>query len=232
MAPILIVHPSPGNEERKRSYQVWLESAGFSLYWGIPDERFYPGDFACLILTGGKDVNPARYGEDAKPYTEIDPRDGWEFDVLEKFLMAEKPVLGICRGIQVLNVAFGGSLFQDIALERRLSIAHRDATDTARDVFHFIRTSDEGNLRKWLGPRAEVNSHHHQAIKFLAPGLIATAFAEDGIVEGVEDRSGRIMGVQWHPERLPEGHPCRLAPLLWLKQICGIGVPLFPEEQK
>ncbi|MFN4182122.1 MAG: gamma-glutamyl-gamma-aminobutyrate hydrolase family protein [bacterium] len=232
MAPILVVHPSPGNEARKKNYQSWLESGGFSLLWAIPNERFYPGDFACLILTGGKDVNPKRYGEEPKPYTQIDPRDDWEFEILEKFLVAEKPILGICRGIQVLNVALGGSLFQDIALERRLSIAHYNARETGVDVFHSIRLLDEGNLRKWLGWQTEVNSHHHQAIKFLAPGLIATALAEDGIVEGVEDRRGRVLGVQWHPERLPEGHPARLAPLLWLKHICGVNDSISPQEHK
>ncbi len=218
MATVLILHPCPGKEEKKQKYQLWLEGYGFSIFWALPGERFHPDDFFALILPGGKDVDPRRYGEEIQPYTEVDFRDDWEFQLLQEFLMTKKPVLGICRGIQVLNVALGGNLFQDISRERRVSISHQDVENPKNDLYHPVRIPSEAGIFQKFGKMEEVNSNHHQGIKVLAPSVSAVVFAPDGLVEAVEDRTGSILGVQWHPERLPEGHPARLAPLHWLER--------------
>lgn len=154
-----------------------------------------------LVLTGGEDVDPARY--QATPHPKLGETDAAR-DVMELALItgAERrrlPVLAICRGIQILNVALGGTLFQDLATERPGPIDHAD--QSAR---HGLKIEPRTRLHGVLGAlAASVNTRHHQAIRELAPGLRATAWAEDGVIEGVE-RAGAdapwTLAVQWHPE--------------------------------
>lgn len=157
-----------------------------------------------LMLTGGEDVDPARYGEPPHPNLDtISPaRDEMELQVLRDAMERGMPVLAICRGIQVLNVAFGGSLVQDLPSQRPDGLAHvQQAPITAR--WHGARVQPGSRLAALLGSdELPVNSFHHQAIGRLAPGLRAVAWAEDGVVEGVEaEGTPWIVGVQWHPER-------------------------------
>jgi putative glutamine amidotransferase len=158
-----------------------------------------------LVLTGGEDVDPARYG--ASPHAKlgsVDPhRDAVEIALLTAARARRLPVLAICRGIQVLNVAFGGTLFQDLASERPGSIPHDGGAQS-----HPIDVEVGSLLHRTLGERTPtVNSRHHQAINDLSPELRVVARAPDGVVEGVElahPNDQWLLGVQWHPEDMTE----------------------------
>jgi putative glutamine amidotransferase len=156
-----------------------------------------------LILSGGPDIHPRRYGEE--PLAGLGEVDETldEMELLAARLAVAKalPVLGICRGIQVLNVALGGTLYQDIASQVPESICHTPKTDKAVNT-HTIRIEAASRLHTLFGRRSIwVNGKHHQAVKDLAPGLTVAARASDGVVEAVELQADRlVMGVQWHPE--------------------------------
>jgi len=169
-----------------------------------------------LVLTGGEDVAPERYGEEVThPSVECLPeRDALEFTLLEWALADDLPVLAICRGVQVLNVALGGSLYQDIPSDLPAHGGHDQAKQNpsaARtDPHHPVTILPGTCLADLLGTeRTEVNSLHHQGIKALAAPLTAVAHAPDGLIEGVEprlaDRWSFVVGVQWHPEELARG---------------------------
>jgi putative glutamine amidotransferase len=156
-----------------------------------------------LLLSGGGDVDPARYG--ALPVPEIyglDPgRDAFEVALVLAAARADVPVLGICRGSQILNVALGGSLIQHVPAVTGCDHCIRDRS---HEPVHDVVVAS-GSLLEAVAGATEiaVNSLHHQAVDRLGAGLRAVAWAEDGIVEGVEsDGPGRLLGVQWHPELL------------------------------
>ena len=158
---------------------------------------------AGLMLTGGRDVAPARYRE--KPHPETDEpnseRDELEFSLLDEALRRDLPVLANCRGHQVLNVCLGGKLLQHIDGDGHRWLDDAESTSRAHEVDIVAGT----RLHAWLGAtRLLVNSRHHQGVTpdLLAPGLSVTAMTDDGLIEGVEsERHTWVAGVQWHPER-------------------------------
>jgi putative glutamine amidotransferase len=154
-----------------------------------------------LVLSGGEDVEPARYN--AAPHPKLEETDRAR-DELELALIAgararRLPLLAICRGIQILNVALGGTLYQDLESERPSRIDHTDPRSR-----HGLRVEPGSVMHRTLGRlETEVNSRHHQAIRDLAPSLRATAWAADDVIEGAEPRDGDLpwtLAVQWHPE--------------------------------
>ncbi|HEV8510922.1 MAG TPA: gamma-glutamyl-gamma-aminobutyrate hydrolase family protein [Gemmatimonadales bacterium] len=157
-----------------------------------------------LVLTGGEDVAPDRYGAAPHPRLgDVDPvRDAAELELIAAARARRLPILAICRGIQILNVALGGTLYQDLDSERPGSVPHSGETS------HAVRVQAGSLLERTLGTRsATVNSRHHQAIRDLAPGLKAVAWADDGVIEGAEPvdaQASWIVAVQWHPEDLTE----------------------------
>lgn len=157
-----------------------------------------------LVLTGGEDVEPARYGEDPHPNLgSTNPaRDAMEFAALTGAIDRGLPVLAICRGMQLLNVALGGTLYQDLPSERPGPVLHQQ-TAAINQRSHSARVESDGRLADIFGVTdLFINSFHHQGVKDLAPGLRATVWAEDGLVEGVEAvEHPWMVGVQWHPER-------------------------------
>lgn len=158
-----------------------------------------------LLLPGGGDLDPVLYGQERIPACG-EPnllRDAAEPLLLRAFLAADKPVLGICRGIQVLNVVLGGSLYQDIK-----PFEHVPHNDHWAKV-HTVTVRRDTLLSRILQQDTVlVNSQHHQAADRLAPGLVLSALSEDGIVEGIEKPDARFcLGVQWHPEWLSEADP-------------------------
>jgi len=157
-----------------------------------------------LLLTGGEDVDPARYGQTPLPQCG-EPnleRDRMEVEVLALAREREMPVLAICRGIQLLNVAMGGTLFQDIPTQLGGDLLHEQMAPIERRWHHATVERGSGLERIFGSRELFINSFHHQAIDRLAPGLRATVRAEDGVIEGVEGEGGAWMyGVQWHPER-------------------------------
>jgi len=166
-----------------------------------------------LVLTGGEDMDPAWYG--AEPSPRLSPpsreRDLFELALFAIARQRELPILGICRGIQVINVALGGTLYQDLPTERPDGIDHRP--DGPRDHrSHRVRVQSGSRAAAALGETAvTVNSSHHQAIKDLAPGLVAVGWSDDGVIEAVETPAGDpwLLAVQWHPEEM---HRDRQAP--------------------
>lgn len=171
-----------------------LLSGGEGVFEYIPQNfKGYDG----LILCGGNDVDPSFYDEDDNGSVNIDTkRDKAEFEILKHFIAEKKPILGICRGCQIINVFFGGSLFGHIEnSEKHTSNADFDLVHTAFSV--------EGSaLNDLYGDEFKVNSAHHQAIKKLGAGLKITMTAFDKTVEGIEHESLPIIAVQWHPERM------------------------------
>lgn len=167
------------------------------------------GDIAGLLLTGGVDVDPARYGEAREAtVTNVEAdRDTFEFALLQAARDRVIPVFGICRGLQVMNVAFGGSLFQDIAAQMAGILEHTLATPPC-GIAHEVWVSRGSRLWSLMQEKmadadtCSVNSRHHQAVKRLAPGFEVTATAPDGVIEAIECANGTTfcLGVQWHPE--------------------------------
>ena len=170
-------------------------------------------DLDGLLLSGGGDLDPARYG--ATPHPDVygvDPaRDAWELALVAA---AHQPVLGICRGSQVLNVAAGGTLVQH--LPDRTSIVHREM-DRKRELVHDVEVQAGSRLHGVLGgPHHRVNTLHHQAVDQVGDGLVAVAWAPDGTIEAVEAVGDRpILAVQWHPELLID-HDVHAAIFSWL----------------
>jgi putative glutamine amidotransferase len=163
-----------------------------------------------LMLTGGDDVAPARYGEAPhETVTEAEPgRDEFEIALVAAARARSLPILAICRGVQVLNVACGGTLVQDIpsqvagALAHSLAVPQHEPYELAHEVWVDKDSLLARLMRERLVDEAlEVNSRHHQAVKQVAPGFVATATAPDGVIEAIEDPAARFcLGVQWHPE--------------------------------
>lgn len=162
-----------------------------------------------LLLTGGEDVDPEFYRESKEPFCEeIDrKRDEFEFKLIRKSLADKKPIFAICRGVQTLNVALGGTLYQDLQHQfpSALLRPHQDRNGLSREqkraFRHPVSVKSGTKLHQILGEHFDSNSRHHQAIKKLAPALELSALSEDGVIEGVEGKGGPwILGVQWHPE--------------------------------
>ena len=164
-----------------------------------------------LLLTGGEDIAPARYGEAPHPaVVDVDPaRDEFEIALVGEARRRNLPIFAICRGIQVLNVACGGTLVQDIASEVAGALEHRWTVPPHKpyDLAHEVWVDKDTLLARLMRERlsdtdaCEANSRHHQAVKKVADGFQVSATAPDGVVEAIEDPSARFcLGVQWHPE--------------------------------
>jgi putative glutamine amidotransferase len=164
-----------------------------------------------LMLLGGHDVDPALYGEDCHPATEgvSAARDAYEIALVKAAMARDLPIFAICRGIQVLNVACGGTLVQDIASEVPGALEHRWTVPPHKpyDLAHEVWVDKDTLLARLMRERlsdtdaCEANSRHHQAIKQVAAGFRVSATAPDGVIEAIEDPAARFcLGVQWHPE--------------------------------
>lgn len=190
----------------KSKYVASLRRAGASVRWiDLTDpEKAAEEAAACdgLLLPGGADVNPALYGQQpteacGKPNA---MRDAAEPQMLRRMLAEGKPILGICRGMQLMNVYFGGTLFQDISGTQRCR--HSRFVTRARGE-HQVSLAPDSQLCRILGAAATVNSLHHQAADRLGENLLCTAVSEDGFTEGIELKGHPFcLAVQWHPEHM------------------------------
>lgn len=149
-----------------------------------------------LILPGGPDVHPGHYGQGRAKGTVVDQeRDAYEFGLLRTAVELDRPVLGICRGLQVVNVYHGGSLHQHVP-------SHAMHSWAPSEPVHEVMIEPRSIIGRLSGTRLEVNSRHHQAVDSLGTGLVAVGWAEDGIVEAIEHEQARVIAVQWHAEKL------------------------------
>lgn len=158
-----------------------------------------------LLLTGGDDVAPVRYGQTNCGSVDIDEkRDQAELDLISAFLKAKKPILGICRGHQILNIALGGTLIQDLPEPVKLFHTYDSEKETER--VHPVHAVPGCWFEETWGRVFPVNSHHHQAVDVLGKGLIPLLWSEGGVVEGMIHESLPILCVQFHPERMSFEH--------------------------
>lgn len=154
-------------------------------------------DFDGLLLPGGGDIDPSRYNQENQACGDIDPAlDEVQFEIAQAFIQAGKPVLGICRGHQLLNVCFGGSLVQDIE-----NAGHHRRIES-KDNVHETTSVAGSCLEALYGLQFSVNSAHHQAIDDLGEVLVVIQKSDDGVIEAVVHETLPIIGVQWHPERM------------------------------
>ena len=183
-----------GLEKNVKNYLDALAGVGLRPVVTLAPES--AGRCAGLLLPGGGDVDPALYGAENLGSEHIDRAlDEAQLAMADAFVRAGRPVLGICKGLQVLNVYFGGGLIQDLAV----AAAHRyDGADRV----HLCGSLERTDMRRLYGRRYAVNSSHHQGLGAIGAGLRVTSFSDDGVVESAAHDTLPVFGVQWHPERM------------------------------
>jgi len=215
-----------------RRYICAVERAG-----GVPvtlaplQEQRLVERYACqldgLIVSGGKDMPPALYGEETHPETDplSEERPLFEIQLVRLFHEMDKPVLGICYGCQLLNVALGGSLIQDIPSQIGNLVKHRRQTSQEPHARHVVTIRQGSLLSKILAAtKLEIVSSHHQAVKQRGTHLRVAALAPDGVIEAIELEDARFfVGVQWHPEMDPEAEATHRLLRAFIEAASGIG---------
>ena len=185
----------------RQSYIDWLKN-DFIIQPIIPrKDRNYDDivkDCDLLMIIGGDDIHPSLYDQTLHFYTQLENKDieQMDFDLIKAFYNKDKPIIGICRGIQVLNVFFKGDLIQH--MDDYHTLIHHN-----KDV-HHITIDNTTILGKYFPVSLVVNSFHHQCVKNIAPMFLINAISEDGFIEGIEYKN--MLGVQWHPEKMDEVH--------------------------
>ena len=161
-----------------------------------------------LLLTGGEDIDPMIYDEE--PHADlgqVDPtRDTVELNLMKEFLALNKPIFGICRGLQMINVALGGNMYQDIYGQKTVTLLQHKQKAPTSHPSHFVQV-EKGSLLESIAkmPELKVNSYHHQAVKKVPKPLRVSGVASDGIIEAIESTvHAFVLGVQWHPEALAQ----------------------------
>ena len=200
-----------------KDYSDWVSRGGGSFRIVTPEDQHPLDGVSGLLLTGGQDVSPDRYGEPNRYCVRVNAeRDDFEIGLLRTAFRQDLPVLAICRGMQLLVVALGGTLYQDLGREllkdRKASptIGHRGSGHT--DTTHEIKIQSGTRLAGLIGQETIlVNSHHHQGIRSLPNNLLIAARSLDGLIEAVESPARRfVLGLQWHPERWQDNSSARI----------------------
>ena len=193
----------------------------------LSDAVSYASKLDGLLMTGGKeDVHPLLYGEN--PVTELKSvlpeRDAWETALMKAVLDQDKPVLSICRGMQLMNVAFGGTLYQHLPSQVENVHGHCPEGLPMHYLWHMVTIEPKTRLHDFFNTsRLRVNSFHHQAVKKTAPSFRVCARADDGIIEAIDSTQHRFaVGIQWHPETLAGIYPEFIAPFSALVKACCI----------
>lgn len=159
-----------------------------------------------LYLTGGDDIDPHYFKEEPQQHLgKVDPlRDRFEIELVQEIMSLEKPILGVCRGSQIMNVALGGTMYQDLVAEKNCTLIQHKQNRLLHYSSHFVEVKESSLLYDIVQKkRIKVNSNHHQANNQLGKDLQVAALSEDGVIEAIELRGKPFMlGVQWHPEQL------------------------------
>lgn len=220
--PIAIAEPVPSAPAQSfdpsiysglRANAVGVEACAESSRSGPTLVEEYLETIDGLILTGGADIHPSFYGQIVlERCGEIDEeRDRFEMELIRAARGFDLPFLGICRGLQVLNVALGGSLYQDLSYRAGTDPAHMSPRERRGEPAHQVAITPGSRLAHIIGSReVPVTSTHHQIIRDLAPDLAVSAVAPDGVIEAVEGTGRFLLAVQWHPERMASRHPEQL----------------------
>lgn len=213
-----LVKPSPVLSENFADYAPRDVKEAILAAGGIPIILPFPEDIAQakeiaeaavkifdgLLIPGGPDVDPTLYGEE--PIMALGrtayQRDHYEVALVKAAAAAGKPILGICRGIQLINVAFGGNLYQDLVTQNHQVRLKHSQNSWGSFPTHHVNIAKDSRLFSSLGTRAYVNSRHHQAIKKVADNFKVVAKAPDDVIEAIESEDGNVLAVQWHPENL------------------------------
>lgn len=192
-----------GLPDQTQNYVAAVTASGMkaTVSLELPEHTDYAA-YDGLILPGGADVDPIRYGQPLNGSRGIDPElDNAQFAILDAFVRAGKPILGICKGHQVINIYFGGDLIQD--LPQAQSDRHRYDTE---DKVHLTHTKEGSWLSSLYGTNFATNSAHHQAVDCPAPGFQIIQFSDDGVAEAIWHPEFPILSLQWHPERMCYAH--------------------------
>jgi len=203
--------PDPDRFTLRKEYcNGILEAGGLPLLlccYGQDDIQDIASGLDGLLLSGGGDIDPRFFGEEPIPgLGEVNlERDEFEIQLIKTFVKMHKPIFGICRGIQIINVAMGGSLYQDLDSQWGKERIQHNQKGPGNQSSHRVILEPGTVLEKIMGNKREiwVNSFHHESIRTVAPALKVNAYAPDGVIEGIEGKQEiQIMGVQWHPERM------------------------------
>lgn len=163
-----------------------------------------------IIFSGGEDISPLNYNEDPIKEVEciIEERDRFELELFKEVYEKQIPILGICRGLQIINIALGGSLYQDIYTQIPDCLGHSPKHTLRSNLYHSVKIEKDSKLFDIFKTQdLKVNSFHHQSVKKLGKDLRISAISSDGIVEGIESTNEQfLVAVQWHPENLTERH--------------------------
>jgi len=194
---------------KKEYYEAIINSGGIPVLLPNVENKsdigMFFGSIDGLLVTGGADMHPRYFGQ--APHKKLsattEARDRFEIEIIKMALQEDMPILGICRGHQVLNVALGGDLHQDLSCVGGRTLQHSDSRQTGK-VFHDVRIDGDSILHEIIRKKIiGVNSSHHQVVNRPGRGLLAVAFAPDGMIEGLEHADlDFVVGIQWHPERI------------------------------
>ncbi|WP_125154326.1 gamma-glutamyl-gamma-aminobutyrate hydrolase family protein [Clostridium rectalis] len=228
ISSVLNLKDSKNNYLLNKNYVDAIRSAG-----GIPilapvtndlnDIKLYVSMCDGLLLPGGEDVSPIILEEEPLRgigYINIE-RDKFEFELFNEFRKHKKPILGICKGCQIIALSTGGKIYQDIFIQHGNTIEHSQPEEQLDELFHSVSIDENSKLYELFNSsKIRVNSWHHQAISSIGKNMKVTAKSIDGIIEAVESLDGLIMGIQWHPELLFKKHRKQLSIYKYLINQC------------
>jgi len=208
MQPVIGITPDYDNtDQRYKIHQDYISavlSAGGCPILLFPQSEI-PPFLDGIILSGGGDIDPLFFGEEPLFQSgEISPlRDAFELSLCEKAMKQQLPILGICRGMQIINIALGGTIFQDISVQTNSNLKHSQQAPREYATHSIFIEKNSLLFSLWEKEKTTINSFHHQAVDRLGKGLMSTAKSQDGLTEAIEHReSPFVLGVQWHPEAM------------------------------
>ncbi len=213
MKPVILVTLKPESDPhnfgvgsmytvRQNYCNAIIRAGGIPIMTLAGDAEDYAEMADGVLFTGGRqDIVPALYGMENRKALGCDPElDDMELKLFDAFYQRKKPIMGICRGIQLINVALGGTMIQDIPDEFPERSAHQ-GEQVGNIHMHTVKAMPGSLIHKLFGPEFKTNSHHHQAVKDCGKGMFVSGITDDGVVEAIEHESLPIFGAQWHPER-------------------------------